>query len=404
MHELIQGRKIAIRQLLYEIALIMYVYSRMIGNTTLAEIGETFILIKLLQYGTLMAVMAVFFLCRKYKKKQLVMIALTFGLAMITWYNSKSIDVLYTVLFMITVRDIDIDKLFRDIFWFILFFYLLTIILSMTGIITNLVFSDITRVRKCLGFGHPNYLGQYTMVLTLLWIYRRYDKFGIFDVAGLLVFNIVISKIADSRSGFYSCIIAILITALMKIMFRNKKKSPSVLYISLLLMPVLIIASLYLSFHYREMGVLGLGINNLFSGRLSLQEKAVTQFGFSLLGQKMEFMSGYNGFGGNIMDVYYYIDSSYIRMLVYFGLVVSALLIVMYEYAIYTSIKTKEYSILIVLLVYVIYGFIQPTVFSIHYNVALVYVGACFFSGLFEKRVASHPSLIKMMTVNKELK
>ena len=108
-------------------------------------------------------------------------------------------------------------------------------------------------------------------------------------------------------------------------------------------------------------------INTLFSGRLRIGHEAMADYGTKLFGQY------YVQYGGqNAGDYYNFIDSSYIQLVVIYGIVYTALFIIAFIVVAYKAYKRKDMVLLLAIFVAGISGAIAQHFLQIYMNPLLL--------------------------------
>jgi len=172
---------------------------------------------QVLEYGTpvpaaLTSLLAYPVLCwkiinTKYSKKELVIGACLFALSGISLYLRKDTTILTNTLVLFALKDIDLDKLLRLLFWSALAGSVLVASCSVVGIglpmsITKLFREDRgIETRYCFGYGHPNPFHMYMVRLMCLFAGAFYKKLDWRHLTGLAAFNLLVFGFSDSRTG-----------------------------------------------------------------------------------------------------------------------------------------------------------------------------------------------------------
>lgn len=118
--------------------------------------------------------------------------------------------------------------------------------------------------------------------------------------------------------------------------------------ISLVSMPVLAVLMYYLSNSYSEENDFLETINETITGRLALGKKGLNDYGISLFGQDVPMV----GFGGSttIEEEYFFIDSSYLNILLRYGILFLMMVFIIYSAICYKNRKDTVLILSIVLL------------------------------------------------------
>ena len=84
----------------------------------------------------------------------------------------------------------------------------------------------------------------------------------------------------------------------------------------------------------------------------------------------------------------YTLDNAFVYLILGFGIVVSAIIAILYIGSILKAVKEHEYIILLLFVVYLIYGFTETALIRFSYNFTLVFTFAFVWKENFSKRYA----------------
>ena len=106
-------------------------------------------------------------------------------------------------------------------------------------------------------------------------------------------------------------------------------------------------------------------INSVLSGRLELGCFGWRDYGFSLLGTKIEWI----GFSHNATaGAYNYVDCSYMQILLENGLIPLVIIIVVYTYIMYMAVKEKDFYLQTAVLLITAFSITEPRLLNLAYN------------------------------------
>lgn len=116
-------------------------------------------------------------------------------------------------------------------------------------------------------------------------------------------------------------------------------------------------------------------IDHILNGRLSIGRLALGRFGISIFGQQIP-MQGNGYMAAKSLDYYFFIDCSYIKMLVCYGLVVSIFIWIAYTLLGHRAIKANDIYLIWVIGVIGLHCAIEHHLMEIAYNPFLLAVFA----------------------------
>ena len=194
-----------------------------------------------------------------------------------------------------SAKKIRFDKLSRFFFCFFLITYLLNLALVALGLAEDVVTIrgeawGQGNLRHSYGFGHPNTLGFWGMLLVFSGLLAcPRDKRRVSFSLALLVLSIVLFRQTDSKAAFFSSVTAILLYNL-ALLWKPKalgSSRPTWLFPGLMLLCVCVF--LLLCLLYREDIALFRLCNTVFSQRLVYANQGFRLFGVSLFGAHVDF-------------------------------------------------------------------------------------------------------------------
>lgn len=112
----------------------------------------------------------------------------------------------------------------------------------------------------------------------------------------------------------------------------------------------------------------------MLSGRLTLNAKAIDNYGIKLLGNKIEWIGQTESFKEIDKD-YNYIDSSYMRILINNGILILVFVLYYLSKLIDYAYDKEDYFLLFLLLIIEFYCFFDSFLISIQFNTMLMLLG-----------------------------
>lgn len=158
----------------------------------------------------------------------------------------------------------------------------------------------------------------------------------------------------DARLGVGS-ILGILLINIFYFLTRKTFPQYNKLYFILVYsIPFFFILALWATVAYRYNNFTWDFINYMLSGRLALGNEAIHNYGIPLLGQLVKLN------GGDDSGIYYnYIDSSYIQLIVIYGIVYTALFLITYYFICHKAYKNNNYPLILAVLLTGVSGLIS---------------------------------------------
>ena len=188
----------------------------------------------------------------RYRKKELKNIGIILFIGIINFIVGKETTILFTAIAIATLKDIDIRKILKIMFFTRVIAFIIVIISSLLGIIPNNTIEFYREgigfvKRMTFGYSHPNLTQASFVLIAVLYVYNYYEKIDLKRVVVLELLNYLIYYFTVSRSGFFILSIFLVYVYLMKRIKRVNKNSKRLLNATLFfsILFSFIVASLY---------------------------------------------------------------------------------------------------------------------------------------------------------------
>ncbi len=308
----------------------------------------------------LMAMVIAFGKIEKYKPHEIIFLSIYFLVSVVVGHNADLMfRLLLSVFLIIGAKEVPYQQIFKIYFIVGTAFFVATITAFSLGLIEQSVMdSGIDRemtygdvgVRYSLGYTSATDLANHFLyVLVAYWLYRK-GRLKWVEIAVIYLLVAFVFKTTGSRLSFLCSNLLILFA----VYFKFKAYISNYIYytsifILLILSILLIPLSVYFTYNYSEDDITYFALDMLFSGRLSLGNDAINEYGFSFLGQYVEMVGCVDAAEG-IEDTNY-IDNSYIQLLVIHGFVYAFFILGSVLYFVYRSLKQGfDYAIIAVII------------------------------------------------------
>lgn len=288
----------------------------------------------------------------KYNFRERAIGVFLFALAGISMYCKRDTMLFTNVLVLLSMKNIDVDRLLHPLFWSALFGCLLVMVGSTMNIGLEISYTKVYRpeegviTRYAFGYGHPNQFHLFMVRMMSLYVGVHYRKLNWKHMLMLAGFNWIVYLFSDSRTGMLVGFLLVILLILYRYGQRitQWKAWPSIM----LLMEVAVIAFGFLAVkYYDKIGILYM-FNRLFTGRLLLASEAIRGIGIS--------------WWGRTIGSEYICDNGMIHMWLTYGwvptLIYWAATIGLYMKA----LKEKNQYLIILILVFTVYGLMESNV------------------------------------------
>ena len=313
----------------------------------------------------------------KYDYKEALRLAFLLGLAVVSMILSGGSHLLLnSILFIIASKNIDFRKIVRTVLYSNIFGVCFTLLLAVTGQIkanaVSLIYDGTRTVtRFSLGFSQPNYLGSHLFVICLCIAFIWFKKMSIRTSIILVMLDIFIYLTCYSRTSCVLVISILIISAIANKTDVIRLNGHSIIERILIILPIAILASSVICTIFYNDNWLGT-LNKLMSNRLLYSHEYFNNYGFSLLGQPVDF--------SEITTRAYTIDCAYIYLAIRFGVVLAFLFPYMYTKICQKAIQMNRLDIAVLIVTVALWGISETYYFRVQYNFSLLLMGMFLFT------------------------
>lgn len=366
--------KIQVSRLLLYLSFLAIVFSNFIEQTVFIDKYDflSTILNALILASCILLIVK--YIIDPHKIKDIILSIIILLIGLVISYSSEGYYVIIPlILLILNMNNISINKIFK--IWIIeisllMIFVAICYKLDIIGEISNGSTRDGV-VRYALGYNYSTFSSNYLFHLTIFYLYFRKSAIRYVEIIILLILNIYIYNLTDTRAVFYYVILAIICLLIVKV-FKVKKYSDIINKYSMI---VTAIVAAVLSWIYGY----GIGIvdqlNELLTNRLYLGNRAFGDFNITFFGQKIEWINEQEMFSEQL---YNYVDSSYLNILFNYGLVMLIFILVGYYVIAKKNISKNIYYTLMIAFLS-LHSMFDPQLIAIMYNPAILLLGYVIF-------------------------
>ncbi len=318
-----------------------------------------------LGFYILIALIITDFIYKPISKKNFIKITIISTLIMIISVTSKSYYLLFMLIPILAVRDLDIDKVILGDFIVkgLLFAFELLMFVLKAGE------SQWTLDRMLLGFDHPNTFGCMLMLMGIELLYLTRKSKNPLPILVSILFVVANQLTAKSRSSIIVLTLATFCFLIAKFKL-NIFKSKFIQFITRNSFIILMAVSFGLIFLFRNGNAFAIKLDALFSTRISLASHYLDVYGINLFGN---YVINAGTTATYIQDNWYYVlDMSFIKFLIAFGIIGTILFAVVYNLSFRKLFKKEKYGLALVLSLYLIYAMMENHAFIYGHNTFLI--------------------------------
>ena len=306
--------------------------------TTMSGIVFPALLHRAVLFGTALIVAGRYLTAEKLDAKQVVAALAIVVLFYIAGKNANQ-RLGELALLIVGARGTSFEKILKVYFACVLTAMLVTVVLSLFGVIENLTYarmrenSEVVYLRKCYGICSPTDFGAHVLFLACCYAWLRERRIGWIELLLLLGAAAGIFFLSDARCDAACLVVLVIGLAYVKlrrrIALRNGKRYRMARPVTFLMAGAAVPAaaiSLVLAYIYDPGSSWMHKLNALLTKRLDLSHRAVGRYPLTLLGQFVKM----NGWGGDTgyHNGYFWIDCSYLITLLQYGVLVLGIVLV----------------------------------------------------------------------------
>lgn len=370
---------------IYFTAFTLYLVIAFLKTTMITD----YLSVHLLNYGAylsmgILAFKWLFF--SRFTKRQLIFEAIVLIFAGLSWIKSGDPLGFYMAAFVITARGQDFKELIK---WYVILttiMLVLTVVLAEINVIRNLSYLRAAHVRYAFGVVYPTDFASHVFYLMLAYCYLWFHSLNYQNYLGLLVVAGLLYYFANARLD------TILILVIIPVMIVARKKQytnfdrEGLLNYSWMFTGVSAYLAIVAAIFYSPNGLLSL-LNRLLSSRLVLSHTGFTKYGVSLIGQKVKEYGwggaqGFKNFNvGGQLHQYFMLDSSFIRLLLIYGVVFFLITVGAASYAGLRALKVDNFALVAIFLLVALSCLIDQHMLELAYNPFYLAIYASIESG-----------------------
>lgn len=315
-----------------------------------------------------------------YKKTSKWDIALVILSSFVAFF-SKNKHLIIVILIIISMKSFDLKRIFKVSLATFSTFYALCVIFSLIGIIPDWTFTRGNIIRHSLGFIYPTDCFSIYLVIIFLYFVVFPKKYKILSIFLLEFLNVLLYLYTNGRLSFYLINIVLIIMALLKNkniynFSINLLRTKSIKVFSYLLPFLLFVGFAFLVFSYNQGMKYAYVFDDVLSERIRLTSSAFDKYQITLFGEEIKW-NGWGGYGyrdTNDMGTFEYnfVDSSYPRILLDYGVIFTFIVLIGYSLILNYYIKNNNLIMYLIFVFILLWSVIEPSIISIPKNILVV--------------------------------
>jgi hypothetical protein len=355
-----------IAEVVYLVALAAYLISNFIGGTMFSVYVSKPLLANIVELASAVVAIKIFVVDHWNWEKALII--LLFGLLFWGVYQ-RSMDpsFFYYFVFVIGAKNVSFKKILKLFLYLEVCMIIITLIAAAAGWITSITIGrrDEATVRLALGMIYPTDFAARTFYLLVTFALYRNFKFNLPEYIGAVALTFTMYFLTDTRIDFILMLLLIILIAAKKQVFRflaffNRRILTGLIFIFIML-------NVVLAYLYSPTNPILRIANKLLSGRLTYGHEAFKRFNVTLFGQVVP-QVGNGGIHHGAFD-YFFIDVSFIRVLMMLGVFCFIVLMYFIWYLLKRYDQLQLYSFTVALLLVILSSVIDQHLLELSFNI-----------------------------------
>lgn len=306
-----------------------------------------------------------------YREKELWAVLGALLVAALSYKYARDLQMVEWVTIVVAAKDVPRQKLLYTFLLVKSISIALTLLLHEVGVFPTLYYLNGSGpIYNTMGFCHRNVLGANISVLCLGWFYLRFRQIETMDVLFWVVLSAVTYFLAISRTSLIIMLMIIVVMCVFhKLEPQLSKPSPSRWIFTTAFGALFLICLICTIFYDKDSSMWTL-LDSLFTKRLTFSNRVLEEFGLSLFGQDLPFVTTLTSQTSDAQPLI--LDNSYMRALLYFGIVPGLLFLGLYVLVIWRSCQKGRVSLVACLMVMAVFGISESYMLDVFYNFPLL--------------------------------
>ena len=301
-------------------------------------------------------------------KEIVLMAAMLFIGEMLNLYAGE-IFIWDTILFIIAAKGVDFKKICFVYLCIAVSMHAVALYVVNKGYIPDYIYDSGDRVRHSLGICYPTDCMAQILSIFAVYVCLRGRKITFVEITLMFVGALKLYSYTYARTNLICIVLLCVLCAAVKCLdkFKICITQYRLLDVVSVLIIVLFIACIVATALYDSTNPFWMKLDGVFSQRLSVGKIGYERYGVKLFGN---IVNEYGlGFGNNVASGYYFfLDSSYVRVLIKYGVVFAGVLSGLFIWVFRTARRCRMDYMIVALIVFLIAAISEQHLFDLIYN------------------------------------
>ncbi len=321
---------------------------------------------------------------KTYRLRNFVGIAIIFFVGYIEYsVKDKTVLLFMLCIFIYSSSNVDFHDIMKVTLAVEVVVLIVTVVLSLNGVIPNNIWDEGVRHRYDMGFVYCTFGSHLMLFITMVYSCIR-KRLTFFETFVLAMFNLWLYSYNDTRLDMCIVIPFLIFLYVWTHFVRGIRKNfvtKAMFQYGGIIIAIISIAG---HFFYNSNILFFEKLNSLLSNRLSLGHEAIQSYGFTLFGQHIQWV-GQGSVKNNPQLIYNYVDSSFLKYTLNYGIVFMLLLLAGLVYIGGKAIEQEEQALCTSLLFLYVFAMVDAELCVLAFHPFLLKIGALLNPALEER-------------------
>ncbi len=333
------------------------------------------VLCEYMQKLAYLLLIVLFFMRRRDKVRDFLGIGLIVICCILARHSVYSLHIFAVAVYAYFALDIDFRKILKCTVILQMVLMAVVILSSQVGILENVAWMRGDVVRYGLGYNYCAYPAHFLLFITLMWFCLR-KKTRVLEMAVAIALNYGMYVLTDSRADFYLAVLGVIGIVIWQQDYRQKWVNAIRSFAVKWGFVIAAVFSLLIQAFYNADNAVMAAANRVLSDRLNLGHKALSTYGLTLFGQKIEWI-GQSSVQEDPSAVYNYVDNAFLKEGISYGILFLILLAIGFYFMGKYLLAHKEYKLTWAVLIAIAYGMVNAHLCVLVYDVFILLLGCC---------------------------
>lgn len=368
------------RSIVFCIAFSIYLTTMIFTASMFGNMQVFSLVLKLARCGAYVLLLWKIVMENQYSSGQIVRYGIGAVGVLIVYYYSRYTWVVFLFLFLLACADVCFQDILRTYLWTNGIGIAIVAMSSVWELIPARNSITEERQRYAIGFDYVTTGANYWMYWVLAYICFRKKKITLVEAVILEAITWLFYVLTDTKNAFAIATLAIIAALFLKVWNGRLGRDIFTFFIkNMTILGTCLMGGLIYLFDKSEF--VSTTVNELLTNRLSLSYEGVQNYGIHLFGQAIKWIGGtvYYDMEADFGS-YNYVDSSYIQILLSYGIIFLIVLLIGYRLLGKKIVERQEWYLGLVIVLSATHSMFDPQLLWLQYDVFILCLGYLFIT------------------------